>query len=309
MWAVCLAVLLVSSCAAVSSQKAVRLNETAELILAVKNFGRTLGIEPTEALSRTFREGPALSMLWLWMQREGTLAVNGPIDIRTAIGYSGEKERVKIEQVYRVDGYSVYYRQGSEFADPRSIATAAFVGEALARRVKVILHEDLHGDANFALPWEIEEAIVTPLGSLAAIEWFRWKSDEKNLQSALAALIDERQTARDLKLVIAHAEQVFAREPVDVAKEQILAALAQYSAYQKRFARQISGQHAATALEAKLSHDLAYYRYFDAIVALAELTDLKTLIADLKSMPKNASRAEIDDFLRELNTRYRAALL
>jgi hypothetical protein len=27
----------------------------------------------------------------------------------------------------------------------------------------VILHEDLHGDNNFALPWEIEEGVVTPL--------------------------------------------------------------------------------------------------------------------------------------------------
>jgi hypothetical protein len=216
---------------------------------------------------------------------------------------------VTIEQVYRVDGYSVYYRQGSEFADPRSIATAGFAGESLARRVKVILHEDLHGDANFALPWEIEEAIVTPLGSLAAIEWFRWKRDEKNLQTALASLKDERQTARDLKQVIARARQIFAREPVELAKEQILALLADYGAYQKQFARQVSGQHAATALEAKLSHDLAYYRYFDAIAALGELTDLKTLIADLKSLPKNATRTEIDEFLRELNARYRAALL
>jgi hypothetical protein len=70
----------------------------------------------------------------------------------------------------------------------------------------------------------------------------------------------------------------------------------------------VRGQHAATALEAKLSHDLAYYRYFDAIAALGELAELKTLIADLKSIPKNASRSDIDDFLRELNARYRAAL-
>ena len=51
--------------------------------------------------------------------------------------------------------------------------------EPIVRRVKVILHEDLHGDVNFALPWEIEEGIVTPLGSFAAVEYFRWKNEQK----------------------------------------------------------------------------------------------------------------------------------
>ncbi len=90
-----------------------------------------------------------LSMLWLWMQREGTLALNGPMDIRTAIGYSAETQRVRVEQIYRVDGYSVYYRQGNEFADSRSVATIGFAEEPVVRRVKVVLHEDLHGDAQF----------------------------------------------------------------------------------------------------------------------------------------------------------------
>ena len=46
-----------------------RLEENARLVEEVKTFGKTLGIEPTEALSRTAEEQPALSMLWLWMQR------------------------------------------------------------------------------------------------------------------------------------------------------------------------------------------------------------------------------------------------
>ncbi len=85
-------------------------------------------------------------MLWLWMQRAGTLALHRPIDIRTAIGFSAEKERLKVEQVYRVDGYSVYYRQGNEFADSRSVATIGFAAQPIVRRVMVVLHEDLHGD-------------------------------------------------------------------------------------------------------------------------------------------------------------------
>lgn len=301
--------LSVSSCATILSREhAAQLERTAGLIEDVKTFGKTLGIEPTEALSRTVREGPALSMVWLWMQREGTLALSAPIDIRAAIGYSAETQRVKVEQVYRVDGYSVYYRQGNEFADSRSVATVGFAEEPVARRVKVVLHEDLHGDGNFAQTWELEEGIVTPLGSLAAVEYFRSKGDERNLRSAVSSLMDERQAARELNALAAQAGNIFARQTVDTAKLEILALLGDYPAYQKQFERQVRDQHAPTVLEAKLSHDLAYYRYFDRIAALAELApSLKTLIADLKGIPANATHASVDEFLRNLQISYSAA--
>ena len=217
------AALLVTSCTTMIHPKAAtRLQQTAGLIEDVKGFGKGLGIEPTEALSRTAGNGPALSMLWLWMQRAGTLALRGPVDIRLAIGYSSENERIRIEQVYRVDDYSVYYRQGSEFADARSVATVGFSDEPIVRRVKVILHEDLHGDVNFALPWEIEEGIVTPLGSLAAVEYFRWKNEQKDLQNAVTSLGEERVMSQELNALMAQADKIFAQNDVDTAKEKVL---------------------------------------------------------------------------------------
>src|SRR5262245_21978315 len=106
---------LLSSCSTVPrSDAAARLRQTAMLIEEIKAFGKTLGIEPTEALRRTAREAPTLSMLWLWMQRAGTLALAQPVDIRLAIGFNFERESPRLEHVYRVDGYSVYYRQGNE---------------------------------------------------------------------------------------------------------------------------------------------------------------------------------------------------
>jgi hypothetical protein len=295
-----------SACAIIPSTDG-RLLETASLVEDVKIFGRSLGIEPTPALSRTVQDGHALSMLWLWMQRVGTLALRAPVDIRTAIGFNTESERLKIEQVYRVDGYSVYYRQGNEFSDSRAVATIGFAEEPIVRRVKVILHEDLHGDANFALAWEIEEAIVTPLGSLAAIEYFRYKSDEKNWKNAMASVSEERNVARELSVVVEEAEKIFAAENADAAKQKVLAMLPSFPAYYRQFERQIRGQHAPTVLEAKLSHDLAYYRYFDRIAVLAEIApNLKTLIDDLKELPRDATLATAERFLRELNSRYRS---
>jgi hypothetical protein len=275
------------------------LQETVALVGEVKEFEATLGIEPTETLTYSSREQPSLSMLWLWLQRVGTLAWRRPIDIRMAIGFYADKERIPLERVYQVAGYSVYYRQGNEFADQRAVTTVGFAEEDIVRRVKVIIHEDLHGDRNFDLPWEIEESIVTPLGALAAVEFFRRKGDDENLRRARAALDDERALSRELVAVAARAETIFAKEPVDDAKRNILSILSEYPIYQRNFQRQTRGQDPATVLEAKLSHDLAYYRYFDAIARLSErAADLKQLIGQLKRFPPNVEAGEA--YLRQL---------
>ena len=298
---------IASSCATTlpRSDNGARLSQTAALIGEVKGFEKTLGIVPTEALGRTAQAGPTLSMLWLWMQRDGTLALAAPVDIRLAIGLNSEKEAPKLEQVYRVDGYSVYYRQGNEFADPRSVATVEFAEEPIVRRVKVILHEDLHGDVNFALPWEIEEAIVTPLGSLAAVEYFRQAGDEKNLADAVSSVAEERKVSRELNALVAQAEKIFATENVEAAKEKVLALLANYPSYRRQFERQTRGQHGLTVLEAKLSHDLAYYRYFDRIAEVAQRApSLSGLIENLKQLPRASTPATMEKFLSDLLTTY-----
>jgi hypothetical protein len=297
--------LSLSSCTLARRNDSARLEANARLVEEVKAFGKTLGIEPTEALSRTAQERPTLSMLWLWMQRVGTLALSVPVDIRMAIGFSIAKEDLELEQVYRVDGYSVYYRQGNEFADFRSVATAGFAGEGIVRRVKVILHEDLHGDKNFDLPWEVEESIVTPLGSLAAVEFFRRKGDQQYLKQALTSLEEERQLARELNALVAEAEKLFRTATIEEAKTQILNLIPAYPVYHRQFQRQIAGQHPPTVLEAKLSHDLAYYRYFDQIATLSEkVADLRTLIADFKKLPHDTSQDGMQAYLQQLETQY-----
>ena len=294
-----------SSCSFVRRDNTARLEENARLVEEVKAFGETLGIEPTEALSRTTQERPTLSMLWFWMQRVGTLALKAPVDIRMAIGFSTAKEDLKLEQVYSVDGYSVYYRQGNEFADSRSVATVGFAGEGTLRRVKVILHEDLHGDNNFALSWEVEESIVTPLGSLAAVEFFSSRGDQEHLKQALASLEEERQLALELGALVAEAEKLFRTTTIEEAKTQILNLIPSYPVYHRQFQRQIADQHPPTVLEAKLSHDLAYYRYFDQIAALSEkVADLRILIADFKKLPHDTSQDGMQAYLQQLKTKY-----
>jgi hypothetical protein len=236
------------------------------------------------------------------------LAVSVSIDIRMAVGFDAAKEQLPLEQVYRVDGYSVYYRQGNEYADSRSAATPSFAAQGIVRQVNVILHEDLHGDVNFDLPWDIEEAVVTPLGSLAAVEYFKRKDDVENLQRAQAAVNEGRQISRELRELVRQAEKIFQEIAIDAAKQKILGLLSGYPAYQSMFQRQIAGQHPPTVLEAKLSHDLAYFRYFDAIVTLVEKpVALKVLIAELKKLPRDSTPESADKFLQNLSTKYSAA--
>ena len=304
--------LALNSCALLEhpgSYGAEELRETAGLIQDVKAFGRTLGIEPTDALTRTTKEGAALSLLWVWLQKTGTLALNRAIDIRMAVGFSSIKEQTKIEQVYRVEGYSVYYRQGNEFADSRSVATASFAAEGVVRKVKVILHEDLHGDNNFDLSWEVEEGIVTPLGSLAAIEFFRRKGDRANAKMASAALDEERKLSRELNELLAQADTIFNSFSPEDAKKTVLDLMASYPNYRRQFQRQTQGQHPGTALEAKLSHDAAYYRHFERIADLSDkIGDLATLIAELKKIPRGATLRSVDKQLEELEQKFTAAM-
>jgi hypothetical protein len=265
------------------------LRQASATIQEIKAFERDLGIEPTQALARTSEQKAPSSMLWLWLQRAGTLALRAPIDIRLALGFARIKEEVPLEQVYKAEGYSVYYRQGNEFADAGSVTTKSFAREGAARRVAVVIHEDLHGDANFDLPWEIEESLITPLGSIAAVEFFKRRSDSVNLETAQARLDEEKQLSRELGNLIAAAEKIFSSEPVEIGKQKIIAMIPSYPVYHRHFQRQTRGQHPETVIEAKLSHDLAYYRYFDRIVALYERTgDLKALIGDLRRAPKDA---------------------
>jgi hypothetical protein len=281
------------------------LGKTVRLVEEVKAFEKTLGIEPTEALSRSVREQPALSMLWLWMQRAGTLALRLPVDIRMAIGFSTLQEQLKLEQVYRVEGYSVYYRQGNEFADSRSVATAGFAAEGIVRQVKVILHEDLHGDNNFDLPWEIEEAIVTPLGSLVAVEFFRWKGDRENVERAQESLNQERRYAREVYGLVSESQRIFQTENVEDAKKKILEQMPSYPLYRRQFQRQTVGQNPSTVLEAKLSHDLAYYGYFETIVSLAEKAgDLRMLINDFKKLSTEGRHEGLENYINHLHRRY-----
>jgi len=277
------------------------LRETLALAREVKAFGRTLGIEPTDALSQSSREKPARSMLWLWLQRRGTIALRTPLDLRLEIQFSATREKLPLEQLYLAGDYSVYFRQGNQFGDPRSVATIDFARDSMLIKVKTVLHEDLHDDQNFDLPWEDEESIIAPLGALAALEFFKHQADQANVKSALAGIEDERTVSRELVAIAQTADQLFRTEALPEARKKILALVRSSPSYARWFNLHLDHQDADLALEAKISHDLAYYKYYDRIVSLYENRgELRTLIRDLKKIRQGTTGEALEEFIAEL---------
>lgn len=275
--------------------------ETLALVQEVKAFGRTLGIEPTDALRQSSREKPARSMLWLWLQRLGTIALRTSLDVRLEIQFLAAKEDLPLEQLYLSGGYSIYFRQGNQFGDPRSIATIDFARDSVLMRVKTALHEDLHDDRNFDLPWEDEESIITPLGALAALEFFKHKADHANVKRSLQGIEEERTRSKELVAIAQAADQLFRMEPLSESRKKVIALVRSSPNYASWFDFHLERQDADRALEAKISHDLAYYKYYERIVSLYENRgELRTLIRDLKKIPQGMTGEALEKFLAEL---------
>ena len=284
------------------------LQETLLLVEQVKQYEKTLGIEPAEALTRSSQQKPVTSMLWIWLQRLGTIAVDRPIDARIGVKFSVPKEQVPLDRVYQAVGYSHYVRQGNQFGDEDSVITVDFAKETIATQVKIIIHEDLHDAKNFDLQWEIEESVITPLGMLAALEFLQQTSNFKGVSDMKRAIEEERQVSRELNDLIREAEATFQDLPLGEAREKVRRLLNSHPLYNRYYQYQIKDQDADLVLEAKLSHDLAYYRYFDRVVALYErIKDLKLLVQELKKIPPESDWKAVTDYFNKLDERYRPA--
>jgi hypothetical protein len=283
-------------------------DQTVSLVTKVREFGKTIGIEPSEALGRASVAKPATSILWLWFQKFGTLALRAPIDIKTSVTFSAAKEQALLNRLYHTGGYSVYIRQGNQFGDARSVITPDFVDDSVLRKVEVVLHEDLHDNKNFALLWEHEESLVNALGLLAAVEFLKSKGDEANAKRAQALMQERRAVSREMIALTERVVQLFRNPVLDDARKTVFDLLPSYPAYYRDYERDVKGLQdiyrsnlgdrkidRMLPLEAKISHDFAYYRYFDRVVALYErVGSLKTLIEELKQLNDRVKNLDVE---------------
>jgi len=283
------------------------LRETAELSQKVKEFGKTLGIEPSDALTKTTLEAPHQTWISINAQKRGTLALQESVDIEFWL-YFTESPRKIIQDWYLYNkNYSVYTRLGEQLADKASTITPDFARETLTRKVDVILHEDLHMNTKHLLGTINREAIVTPLATLAALNYFENTGDHANYTQTKTLIQRYRIVSRELNDFVKSVLDIFSHTPKENWYEKISKIAPDYPNYMTEF-RNISDSLDPESpeedrLEAKISHDYLYYKYFDRVVSLYEKCgNLKLLIADLKKSPADASTLET--YLSELEAKY-----
>ena len=283
------------------------LRETAELSQKVKEFGKTLGIEPSDALTKTTLEAPRQAWISVMAQKRGTLALQESIDIEFGL-YFTESPRKIIQNLYLYNkNYSVYTRLGEQLADKKSTITPDFARAALTRKVDVILHEDLHMNTKHLWGTINQEAIVTPLATLAALKFFEHTGDGTNYARTEALIQHYRAISRELNDFVKNVLDIFLHAPKENWYEKISEIAPDYPNYITEF-RNIGDSLDPESpeedrLEAKISHNYLYYKYFDRVVSLYEKCgDLKLLIVDLKKSPADASTMEI--YFLELETKY-----
>ena len=276
------------------------LRETVSLATRVKQFGASLGIEPSHALSKSTRERPGASRLWIWIQRKGTLALRRPMDLVLQADFSEPADGVPLRSLSSwSEGkeYSYYWRHTSEFESDieASTITPEFARQPLRRKVEVILHEDLHTNSPFKeMPFHLSESLVSALGDLGSLAFFEATRDTENARETLAHVEQQRRISRELNALVAEMMDLFRTLSLEEARSRALKEVQSSASYSRFYQHLLRDQSAELILEAKVSHDFAYYGLYDLILSLYEIAgeDLKEVIRLLKRTPTDTVGAE-----------------
>lgn len=277
------------------------LKETVLLAKEVKEFGKSIGISSSQALTQSQQEAQAHALLIIYLKKEGVITPGADIQIQFLL--PGNQIRIGRWFINTArEGYSHYWRLITQYGgnEDAAVITIDFAKESLVRRVKVILHEDLH--ENIKINGTLEESIVTPLAVLAALKFFESKADAESTNETKRLIEELRNVSRELNKLADEAKKAFLDLPLKDAQNYILDLISFYSTYKGYFWRE-NNIDLLEQLEARISHDLAYYTNFDRIVGLYEqVGDLKILIEDFKGAP--ADENELTKYLMRLEQKY-----
>ncbi|MDP3726485.1 MAG: hypothetical protein Q8R36_04805 [bacterium] len=273
--------------------------ETLTLSKEVKEFEQKLGITPQKTLSEYATPEEARSVMWIWVQKKGVIAPIFPFAAYMDIQGSTEKSKVASPMLFwsalgsKNGDYVFMIRQSDVFADDASKITKQFLERSLNNKVESIFHEDIHYHFR-GYPWYIDESVTTALGYLATAEFFEKNFDDKRYVQSTWETINKRHIfARQLNQVAKTANTLFKNLPYAEARQRIIdIIMVEYPLIRDYFPADDF-----STLEVELSHDLAYFQYFDDIMSLYELVgDFKTLfqllIQELKSTVYDAPSSE-----------------
>lgn len=289
------------------------LKSTKALSGEVKEFLKTLGITPTNALAETAADKPAKSMLYVWCQAQGTIAYRNFLRTCAVIKFAKPRELIPIEEIWlgpaeNEKRNSFYFRQSDQFASEQSLITPEFSRDSKARQVETITHENIHGTFSNHVWSTVNEPFTTALGYLTALEFFKQQNDFKNVAGVLTNIIELEKMSRELNEFAAKLEELFSQNrPLDDKRRDARRLVDNYSTYKRWYEWNLTEKKDDKINEALVSHDIAYYRYVDKIFELRRLIgDLKFLIKDLGGIPTTISDSkDVDNYLNMVESRYR----
>lgn len=297
-----------------SNEDEILLGLAKNLSLEVKEFLKTLDIQPTKALTETSTEQATVSNFYIWCQLYGTIPYRQPLQLCIEVLFKKPKELIPIAdiQMYlKKDGkpYSIYARHENEFASEQAVITVAFSKSDTTRQVEVVAHEDIHevfSNHNWGI---VNESFTTALGYLVTLEFFKNKGDLDNAQKTeiyIDVLVNRSLELNELAWRLVN---LFSNNPsLDNARKQAKKLVGDYPTYKQWYeSNQSSKDLDLNINEAQISHDLAYFRYFDKIVTLYKLIgNLKTMVNELKNISANISDPkEVEEYLNLIESRYK----
>lgn len=282
------------------------LREITALSREVKEFEPLLGIKPTQALTKSALDKRPITSVYVFIQKKGTIALNSKIDQILRLTFSGPRDSVLLREVslWNAD-YCSHWRKEDAFASKEAVISRSLIERTHVYRVETIFHEDLHPMFE-DLPWQTNESFTTALSILATLRFFEAKGDTTSAQKTLKYITGCKLISSDILAVAFLAKNLFRNEPLKEARLHMMEFLidskkdSRYTEYLKN--RSIF--HDQEFSEAVISHDLAYFRWFNYIMSLyEEIRDFKTLLTDLQRAPYDVKKVE--PFLDGLMENYR----
>lgn len=286
------------------------LAEAVVLSKQVKEFEKSIGIEPTLILTKTSNESPPFSTIVIYLHRRGAIANKPKIDF-TFI-FSKQISDTPINRAYTFNkDFSVYWRRTEAIASNDEVTiTPDFAKSSKLRQVEVNIHEDLHKNMVHLYDTEYTESLVTPIAYIAAMLFFEKAGDLENAQNTKYYMEYFRRISADLNGLSKEVHKIFENNEIYFGDAQekvynIIITSKYYSLHYIDKTKNIvkMGANIRDPLEALISHDLYYLKDFDRVVSLYEkIGDLKTLIEEIKNAP--AETEAVKNYLDKLEQKY-----
>lgn len=280
------------------------LKETLALSFKIKEFERTIGMEPSEIFTKTSNDAAPTSFLRVWVKNFYTTPFDEGLIMLISVRFKSSADKIPELDVnlYGKQSrlHSYYFRIIDAVADPSMVITVNFAKYSVLKKARIIIHEDLH--LNDAI--HSGEKFVTPLGDIAALTFFKNQGDDENVSEMQKKITELRQYSKEINTIVKELQKLYKGDvPFDKKQIEALKIVNSYLMYSKFYNEQMSGQDKVHGLEAKFHHDFEYYRYYDDVWNLYEKNgqDLKSLVAELRNA-ENASDG-FSDFFDNLKNR------